>query len=352
MIKRAVIGVVAAALWIGMLIGPNAFKAEAAMADGTYTADYLVLKAEDDSVSMANDYWEKPATVVIDGDKATIQLSINHSTWVTQFKVPGSGSGYVDTKVLEEKDNVRVVQFTADVTKPIVSKIHVTVPEIDYDHNYTIRLSFDLNSFKLVKAAAPAASESPSPSPSPAASTSPEASTKPTDSSTVAAAKPEASAKPAETTKPAASAQPAETTKPAASSSPEKSDSAASPSPSASASATAGTAAAAEAPSASASSAAASEQAPEASASPSVPAEEDEQGSEAEASGTMGELAAGADAEVAEAAAAAASEAEDGGSNAAAIWTVSIIAVVVLAGAGWYFWRRNRKLKPTGGIGG
>lgn len=40
-------------------------KAEAALADGTYTLNYTVTKAENDSASMANDYFEKPATVFV-----------------------------------------------------------------------------------------------------------------------------------------------------------------------------------------------------------------------------------------------------------------------------------------------
>ncbi|MFC5699703.1 NEAT domain-containing protein [Cohnella faecalis] len=143
-----------AALGIWLSIGSSLVFAETALADGKYTADYLVLKAEDDSVSMANDYWEKPATVVVSGGTAKVQLKINHSKWVTEFKVPGNG-GYVDTKVVvvNKREDKRVVEFSANVTEPIVAKIHVTVPDIDYDHDYTIRLVFDSSSFKLVSSA-------------------------------------------------------------------------------------------------------------------------------------------------------------------------------------------------------
>lgn len=125
--------------------------AHASLEEGTYTANYVVLKAEDDSVSMANDYWEKPATVVITGDQATVQLTVNHSEWVTEFKVPG-GSGYVDTTVVatNKSEDTRRVEFsTAAISEPILAKIHVTVPEMSYDHDYTIRLVFDMDSFVL-----------------------------------------------------------------------------------------------------------------------------------------------------------------------------------------------------------
>ncbi|MBP1993175.1 heme uptake protein IsdC [Paenibacillus eucommiae] len=155
-----------AALWIGILLFPAVALGAAELEDGTYTSTYLVLKAENDSVSMANDYWEKPATIKVKDGKATVRLTINHSKWVTEFKVPGNG-GHVDAKVIvtNKKEDKRVVEFAANVLEPILSKIHVTVADIDYDHDYTIRIVFDQDSFKLVKAAdketAPAATAKP-----------------------------------------------------------------------------------------------------------------------------------------------------------------------------------------------
>jgi heme uptake protein IsdC len=149
-------------MWFGLfvlvftaLIKPAQAQAASQLADGTYTADYLVLKAEDDSVSMANDYWEKPATVTMSGGKASIRLTINHSAWVTEFKVP-SGGGYADTRVVSssKSKDTRLVEFGSDdIGKPIVAQIHVTVEEIDYDHDYTIRIVFKEDSFKLIKGA-------------------------------------------------------------------------------------------------------------------------------------------------------------------------------------------------------
>lgn len=143
----------------GLLLGqPAVAVAASEYESGTYTLDYTVLKAENDSVSMANDYWEKPATVIVDQGKLTLRMTINHSQWVTEFKVP-SGSSYSDVKVIstDEKSDKRLTEFTvSSLTEPLLSKIHVTVESIDYDHDYTIRFRFDLDTMKLVKAAAPA----------------------------------------------------------------------------------------------------------------------------------------------------------------------------------------------------
>ncbi len=123
------------------------------LANGTYTLKYDVLKAENNSVSMANDYFEKPAKLYVKNGKMTMQVQLNHSEWTTQFKVKYKGK-IMDTKVIQSnsKKDTRIVQFPiADIQHPIVSKIHVTVSSYNYDHDYTIRLALDQKSLKAIK---------------------------------------------------------------------------------------------------------------------------------------------------------------------------------------------------------
>lgn len=136
----------------------------ATLDDGTYTIDYVIKKPEDESVSMANDYWEKPATVIVSGGAITMQMTINYSEWVTIFKVP-SGNSYVDTKIIsrDSEENTRLIQFSLDsLNKPMLSQIHVTVPEIDYDHDYTIRFVYHVDTLKLISQ--PESTSTPNPS--------------------------------------------------------------------------------------------------------------------------------------------------------------------------------------------
>ncbi|KLK99710.1 cell surface protein [Bacillus pumilus] len=138
-----------AAFLLALLL-PFSNAQAATLKDGTYSVNYTVLKAEGNAVSMANDYWLKPAKVIAKNGKLTVQMTIKNSSWVTEFKVPGNG-GYVDTTVLStnKKANTRLVQFQAQsLSKPIKSKIHVTVKSADYDHDYTIQLKFDESSMK------------------------------------------------------------------------------------------------------------------------------------------------------------------------------------------------------------
>lgn len=137
------------ALLLALLL-PFSNAQAATLKDGTYSVNYTVLKAEGNAVSMANDYWLKPAKVIAKNGKLTVQMTIKNSSWVTEFKVPGNG-GYVDTTILStnKKANTRIVQFQAQsLSKPIKSKIHVTVKSADYDHDYTIQLKFDESSMK------------------------------------------------------------------------------------------------------------------------------------------------------------------------------------------------------------
>ncbi|WP_078579679.1 heme uptake protein IsdC [Salipaludibacillus agaradhaerens] len=140
---------------------PNKTMADEQLADGTYTIQYTVLHAENDSASMANDYWEKPATITVANGQMKAQMTINHSSWVTEFKVPNNG-GLQDVTVIsaDEAADKRVVEFPiSSLSTPLESKIHVTVEDIDYDHDYTIRLSFDLDSLQTVSLAESASNE-------------------------------------------------------------------------------------------------------------------------------------------------------------------------------------------------
>ncbi|MBG9916094.1 heme uptake protein IsdC [Bacillus sonorensis] len=136
---------------LSMLLSPlSAALAASELKDGTYSVGYTVMKAEGNAVSMANDYWLKPAKLIVKNGKITVQMKIKNSDWVTEFKVPGNG-GYVDTQVIskDKAQNTRTVQFAvSSLAKPIKSKIHVTVKSADYDHDYTIQLKFDTGSIQ------------------------------------------------------------------------------------------------------------------------------------------------------------------------------------------------------------
>ncbi|WP_176220627.1 heme uptake protein IsdC [Cohnella massiliensis] len=140
---------------MALLAWPSAAQAAVDMADGEYTIDYVIKKADDDSVSIANDYFEKPAGLTVKNGEATVDIRMNHSAWITEFQVPSGGS-YIDAPVVasDKAADTRTVRFGVDgLSAPLAVKMHVTVESIDYDHDYTVRFVFDTASAKLVKAA-------------------------------------------------------------------------------------------------------------------------------------------------------------------------------------------------------
>ncbi|KEK26457.1 heme uptake protein IsdC [Bacillus gaemokensis] len=131
---------------ITFLVVPSS-QASAKLADGTYDINYVIKKAEDDSASMANDYFEKPAKLIVKNGEMRVQVPMNHSAWITEFKAPENGN-FVDSKVVskDEAADKRTVEFKVDdLSKPLGVKIHVVVPSANYDHHYTIRFAFDAN---------------------------------------------------------------------------------------------------------------------------------------------------------------------------------------------------------------
>ncbi|MEK8131498.1 heme uptake protein IsdC [Paenibacillus filicis] len=165
MIKRlALPSFVFALLFALQILVSPAVQAVSDLADGTYSIDYVITKAENESASMANDYFEKPAVLTVKGGEITAQVQVNHSKWITIFKT-AAGTDFPDAKVIktDKEEDTRVVQFKIeDLSKPLLSKIHVTVPDIDYDHDYTIRFLFDQKTLKntgKAKAAEPAKNE-------------------------------------------------------------------------------------------------------------------------------------------------------------------------------------------------
>lgn len=159
---------------VSVWLRPAVVRAAETLTDGTYSIAYTVLRAEDDSASIANDYFEKPAKVTIAGGAITVELRMNHSKWITEFKVPSGGS-YIDAAVVasDKAKDTRTVRFAVtDLSAPLAVKMHVTVEDIDYDHDYTVRYAFEPGHAKLLEGTKaggePAATQAPAATKTPA----------------------------------------------------------------------------------------------------------------------------------------------------------------------------------------
>ncbi|MEK0313479.1 heme uptake protein IsdC [Cohnella sp. 56] len=200
---------------VSVWLRPAVVRAAEALADGTYSIAYTVLRAEDDSASIANDYFEKPAKVTVAGGAITVELRMNHSKWITEFKVPSGGS-YIDAAVVasDKAKDTRTVRFAVtDLSAPLAVKMHVTVEDIDYDHDYTVRYAFEPGHAKLLEGTTaggePAATQAPAATKTPTGTNTPVKMQQPAE--TQASAAPQAPAATPTQDKAAASPTPAAT---------------------------------------------------------------------------------------------------------------------------------------------
>ncbi|MBC1410190.1 heme uptake protein IsdC [Listeria welshimeri] len=131
----------------------SGLTAQAALSDGTYSVDYTVLQGDSDSVSMANDYFDKPATVTVNGGKYNVSLQVNHSKWITGLWVEGNA---VSVASKNTSSDTRKVSFpVSSLSNPVNAKIKVDIDDdgLNYHHEYQIKLRFDEGAAKSLAAA-------------------------------------------------------------------------------------------------------------------------------------------------------------------------------------------------------
>ncbi|MFS0645304.1 NEAT domain-containing protein [Siminovitchia sp. 179-K 8D1 HS] len=123
-------------------------------ADGVYKLPFVVWQAAKDEQSVADEYFEKPAQLIIEDGKYTVQAELKNSSWWQYFKVQ-SGNDFVDVTTVSEdvKKGTRIVKFKVDDLDQILNaKVHIIVtgiPGLDYDNKYDIRFKFDPSEIPL-----------------------------------------------------------------------------------------------------------------------------------------------------------------------------------------------------------
>jgi len=122
--------------------------------DGTYEMDYAVYQGGKDSVSIANDYFEKPAKVIVLGEERYAEITLNHASWILELAaVKGQEAAEVEVVSEDPEQDLRVVRFAMeDISQYVEMQMHIRIEEMEpvYDHRYTVRLSFDESSAEWV----------------------------------------------------------------------------------------------------------------------------------------------------------------------------------------------------------
>ena len=133
------------AIFMFLSVGFSGKSLAATLADGEYSISYSVLRADSDSASMADGYFQKPAKLIVEDGSHKVQVGISTSA-ITEFKVGGQ-----NVTEISNNGESSVVQFNvSSLQNPTNGEIHVIVEDQNYDHWYTIRFDFDESSAKAL----------------------------------------------------------------------------------------------------------------------------------------------------------------------------------------------------------
>ncbi|HBT71335.1 MAG TPA: heme uptake protein IsdC [Lysinibacillus sp.] len=142
-IKRLISVMLVAFLTI--FVTPN-LNASAALADGKYTINYQVNKPDSSSASMANDYFLKPATIIVQNGTSVVQMKMKKSAWITKFESSTGGNKVVSENKAED---TRIVQFALPAyTSKTAVTMKVDIDDLNYHHEYTVDFVWDAASLK------------------------------------------------------------------------------------------------------------------------------------------------------------------------------------------------------------
>ncbi|MGG0717090.1 NEAT domain-containing protein [Robertmurraya massiliosenegalensis] len=117
-----------------------------------YTIDFTIFKDGTDSISVMDGYTEKPALLSIEDGKNMMYLTLKNSSWIKAFQTEGAGE-MKDAEVVSEDQeaDTRTVKFEVeDLSAKINAFTKVTIPEINYDNDYTVQIQFDPDSKKPI----------------------------------------------------------------------------------------------------------------------------------------------------------------------------------------------------------
>jgi len=122
--------------------GPNVSYA----AEGK-SINFEVLKYNTNDTSMANDYFEKPAKLIEKDVKKVLQITVNHSHWITGMSIDGSKEKIISK---DASKDMRTSEFVVNKASGKVNgtiAVYINEPvngkPFKYDHHYNITFKFD-----------------------------------------------------------------------------------------------------------------------------------------------------------------------------------------------------------------
>lgn len=129
-------------LTVSIVIVPS-IVTQAEIAEGTYEINYEMKEASSENTSIADGFFEKPATLTVENDEKHIELMVTSSSMIQSLSTP---TGEVDIVEEDEENEERIVKFRVDqdLSEPLEMEMHVIVPDL-YDMKHTARAVFDVD---------------------------------------------------------------------------------------------------------------------------------------------------------------------------------------------------------------
>lgn len=105
--------------------------------------NYVLWTEDVDEPSMMNTYVDPVINISEKNDTYYADMKIVKSSWVTKLTVE-THSEFKEPETISLKDNIRKIRFeVTDLEKIIRMSVKVHIPEIEYEHQYVVRLKFD-----------------------------------------------------------------------------------------------------------------------------------------------------------------------------------------------------------------
>lgn len=109
--------------------------------------NFEVLKYNTNDTSMANDYFEKPAKLIEKDGKKVLQITVNHSHWITGMSIDGHKEKIINK---DASKDIRTSEFELSKASGKVNgtiSVYINEPvngkPFKYDHHYNITFKFD-----------------------------------------------------------------------------------------------------------------------------------------------------------------------------------------------------------------
>ena len=107
--------------------------------EGEYALPFNVLKENSDETSIAADYMDSPAQLIVKDGKNLVQVKLTNKSYWQSFSVSSS-----NVETITDGADTRLVQFeVGDLDQLVTANMHIIVEDIDYDSKYNVRLQFD-----------------------------------------------------------------------------------------------------------------------------------------------------------------------------------------------------------------